>query len=362
MIRWGMPTVVVIPLVQYAAALWLSKTAATCDNAAWSHTLELLRDESLKELHNQHVFRGNPCVDEDVLAHVLENGEDPEDLYEYREVPEAFRPNISVTVNVTRNSDGRYSSGCTKSLLPNLLYIGLNHAGSSTLCEILNRVPSVSYGQIKEHWYFATAVGSYFNTTIINYPLRRRSLNEYIKEFEVSCDVKAILDCSASYFSLGNPNLEFKNNMFLRKPGRTAVENVKNVLGADTKIIFTVRDPVDWLSSNGFVGNHAAEEFICMADALEQWLAVFPRENFLFMNGEEMFQDLRGHVNRMLEHAGVEDRVTAIGAGATAGRRRNTRTVEDAYRRSYHSEPKHRDCKERLARLTGLKLNWKLSN
>lgn len=46
---------------------------------------------------------------------------------------------------------------CSKEVLPELIYLGMPHSGSSSLTVQLNMHPQLSYGKVKEHQYFVSA-------------------------------------------------------------------------------------------------------------------------------------------------------------------------------------------------------------
>jgi hypothetical protein len=278
--------------------------------------------------------------------------EDPEDLQERlpRLEQESLQP-----------------QNCQHELLPSLLWIGLNHAGSTTVAEILNGLPGWSYGQAKEHDFFASTTKTYLGG--LCHFRRERNLAEYKKKFKVGCDVNLTFDGSPYYWALGNDQLKDKKcsefgilpekKMFLDPPGQKSLSHIRYILGGDVKIVFAIKDPVDWLSSMGYVGDPEAENLICMADALEGWLSVFPRQNFLFLDSAQMFEDLPGTIYRIVDFAGMPKPKKRLPTASEfkAGRRRTMHTVSDQYRRTFHAS--FHSCKMRLENLTGLSFNWK---
>merc|ERR1712150_189933 len=182
---------------------------------------------------------------------------------------------------------------CTKSLAPKVLIIGMNHAGSTTVAELMNLHPQMSFGDWKEHRFFTSTAGSFFRPGKFK-PLVKKTVQKYLKEFNVPCDVEITFDATPNYWAMGNPNLP-KGDTFRRKPGRHAVEEVQELLGSDVKIIWIAKDPVKWLSSNKVFDHptwkpHAFKIVQCMAETLETWLSVFPKEQFLFLNSDYIFR------------------------------------------------------------------------
>eukprot|EP00746_Dinoflagellata_sp_MGD_P164939 gnl/MRDRNA2_/MRDRNA2_93922_c0_seq1.p1 gnl/MRDRNA2_/MRDRNA2_93922_c0~~gnl/MRDRNA2_/MRDRNA2_93922_c0_seq1.p1 ORF type:complete len:388 (+),score=64.61 gnl/MRDRNA2_/MRDRNA2_93922_c0_seq1:103-1266(+) len=285
--------------------------------------------------------------------------EDPEDLQE-------------------RPQDSLHHENCQHELLPSLLWIGLNHAGSTTAAEILNGLPGWSYGKVKEHRFFGPTAHEYLNGACHDLD-RARNDAEYKKEFKVGCDVNLTFDASPFYWVLGNDQLKDKicdsgratkelfmsepegreRKLFLDPPGQKSLSNIRYILGENVKIVFAIKDPVDWLSSMGFVEDPEAENLICMADALEGWLSVFPRQNFLFLDSAQMFEDLPGTIYSIVDFAGMPRPKMRLPTASemSSGRRRNTQTVSDQYRRTFHAS--FHSCKMRLENLTGLSFNWK---
>lgn len=277
---------------------------------------------------------------------LFKNGlEDAEDMGEW--IPLATNENAAAREN------------CTHSRLPTLLYLGLNHAGSTTIAKLLNMLPGWSWGKMKEHRFFSGPARSYVS---INNRMRHKSFEAYKSEFKVGCSVKQTFDASPFYWALGNNEIAHKA-VFRTEPGDHAVNEVKKTLGKDTKFIFTIKDPVGWLNSmdagspGKFVGNPEAERLMCMADSIEGWLKVFPRKNFLFLDSSKMFKDLPGTINQIVSFAGQP--LPAEGQVPTevsSGRRRNNRKLPDEYIHKFHTQ--YHSCKQRLEKLTGLKFSW----
>jgi hypothetical protein len=182
-------------------------------------------------------------------------------------------------------------------------------------------------------------------------------------------------DASPFYFALGNvPNGPTLRGPFLRLPGRAAVANVRDLLGDDLRILFVVRDPVDWLNSMGVSLSHygthempksrfrrtSAERISCFADSLETWLTIFPREQFLFLDFATLFTDLNATLALIHRFMGLpvvkvsESMMTHV----NSGRRRAATIVPFRTRHAFHDEPANRACKERLEQMIGMTFDW----
>lgn len=193
--------------------------------------------------------------------------------------------------------------------LPNTLIVGAAKAGTTSLFDWLSQHPDVSPSRIKEVKYFDH-----------NYS---RGPSWYRAQFAPRRRHRAILEASPSY--LWN---------------RPVPERVRALLGSP-KLIVLLRDPVDRAYSHyamkvkqgfetlpfaaaleaeagrlaalevraaageeAFLGPH--ERFAYVAESLyaeqvARWLAVFPRENFLFIRSEDLFRDPRRELARTLE-------------------------------------------------------------
>ena len=197
--------------------------------------------------------------------------------------------------------------------LPNTLIIGAAKAGTTSLFDWLSQHPEVSASRIKEVKFFDH-----------NWS---RGPAWYRAQFAPRRRHKVILEASPNY--LWN---------------RPVPERARDLLGAP-KLIVLLREPVDrayshhamkvrqGMETRGFeealeaererlapyagraeAGDEAAlgrfERFAYAAesryaDQLERWLAVFARENFLFIRAEDLFRDPRAELARTLEFLGL---------------------------------------------------------
>jgi hypothetical protein len=261
--------------------------------------------------------------------------------------------------------------------LPKLLYIGLNHGGSTTLAQSMNRHPQLSFGCRKEHQFF----GGSARTMMFGPPnrnLSNRSLPSYLDEFRVPCDKTMTFDASPFYFALGNSHLgAFLRGPFLRLPGRASVVNVRNLLGHDLRMLFVVRDPVDWLNSQGVSLSHygtdalsktsyrrtPAERMSCFADSLETWLKFFPRDQLLVLDFATVFEDLNATLAAIYGFMGLlsHPASTSTSKELNAGRRRTASVVTSKIRHVFHNDPTNIACKQKLEYLVGMTFKWDAS-
>eukprot|EP00931_Biecheleriopsis_adriatica_P080032 TRINITY_DN5338_c0_g1_i1.p1 TRINITY_DN5338_c0_g1~~TRINITY_DN5338_c0_g1_i1.p1 ORF type:complete len:372 (+),score=35.02 TRINITY_DN5338_c0_g1_i1:79-1194(+) len=261
-----------------------------------------------------------------------------------------------------------------KQLCPKVLIIGTNHAASTTLSDTLMEHPALSFGEMKEHRFFMKGtVGGYLDP---NKTIRRPhwsdneivSVQEYVDQFRVPCNIEKTFDASPQTVFIGNPQMSIISQ-FRRKPGLEAVEDVRDMLGSDVKMIMTIRDPVDWIfsmnesvsaSTNLYVDGRfdpSALQLMCLADSLEAWLQIFPADQFLFICFEDMVLNEIAVMQRVFDFIDMPP-VRKSKSRIVAGRRRNTATIPTEARIRYHWSQKGQDCRNRLEHLTGLKCRW----
>merc|ERR1712232_1012557 len=134
------------------------------------------------------------------------------------------------------------------------------------------------------------------------------SVKSYADQFRVPCSVDQTFDASPQTVFIGMPGQNFIERACLR---RSNVSFVRKVLGADIKFILTVKDPVRWVSSvttSKSFNPSSMDRLIkltCLADALEEWLRLFSRKQFLFLDAYSMFNDLNATMVQVFQHIGV---------------------------------------------------------
>jgi len=106
--------------------------------------------------------------------------------------------------------------------------------------------------------------------------------------------------------------------------------------------------------THGFFAKRA-----CYANGLEAWLKVFPRENFLFLTSEDFFADPQATYDQVTDFLGVpRAQYPQDLSNGGSGRRRNNRKHHGGVHEEYHALPWVKDCRERLEKLTGIKVKW----
>lgn len=319
-----------------------SDMQSTCTKQQMEHFISRVNTEK---------FENNPCITKYDWESFAQGYEDPNDIYERVEVE-------SEPQKLTEFS--RVQPTCKHRVLPTLLYMGQAHAGSTTIAALLDKIPGWSFGKVKEHRFF-NQDEMHHSYLLYGAPYHQKSFSEYENEFEVSCDVHQTFDASIFYWFLGHnestPSNGFKYN----------AESVKQLLGENVKMVFTIRDPVAYIRSNKFYGGNRgmvkkAESLFCdgMVNALQGWLKVFPRKNFLFLDFQENMKDLPKTISRIVDFAGMPPvDASTIHTNFAQGRRRSNHKKDDPhYDESYHKE--HHSCKLKLQSLTGLTFSWGL--
>eukprot|EP00421_Protoceratium_reticulatum_P008975 CAMPEP_0168373744 /NCGR_PEP_ID=MMETSP0228-20121227/8945_1 /TAXON_ID=133427 /ORGANISM="Protoceratium reticulatum, Strain CCCM 535 (=CCMP 1889)" /LENGTH=308 /DNA_ID=CAMNT_0008386673 /DNA_START=208 /DNA_END=1134 /DNA_ORIENTATION=- len=255
------------------------------------------------------------------------------------------------------------SRGYCRKLLPKLMLLGLPHAGSTTMASILNDHPNISFGAVKEHRFWTGTGGHIAHGGNMFDAGQCGTVECYEEGFRVGCNVQLAFDATPATIFLGDPTLPLLG--FRRQPpGREAVAEVREMLGRDLKMVLVVRDPVDWIYSiyNEWAlqdsgANKVAERMTCLANSLESWLQVFPKEQFMFIKAEDFFGNVTETLNNIFMFANVR-KIDGDFSSVMHGRRRNRRRPSLEERQRFHRDPFNRECKRRLEVLTGLTLPW----
>lgn len=316
--------------------------------------LELNRTLSAIQVRRWDMVKNSACRDHDAVLALQDGNLDTEDLFEI----------VS-----------KYEQGSCKDklLLPKVLIIGENRGGTSAIANLMHSHPNMSYGTVKEHMFFfpsevdsvlKNAPGGPSRPEVFVERISNKTLAKYTTEFQVSCNINMTFDGSPQYWLLGHKGLGYlKQWIAVGELGSNAIQNIRTVLGDDVKIIMTLKDPVLWMNSNGVFTNLTrykyAEEMMCVADSLDTWLEVIPRDNFLFLDFATMFDDLQGTMDSILKFIGMPTYdYSHIFATTPTGRRRAPRYYTEEFRKNYHADLKHKACQDRLSKQTGLIFNW----
>ena len=193
-------------------------------------------------------------------------------------------------------------------MLPNWLGLGPGRSGTTTLYEILKTHPDAYLAPAKECNFFSsestlTPVDlAYYEATFFGGYGGQRSVGEISPRYFPSCD---------------------------------AIRNIRALLGPDVRFIVTLRHPVDraWSHYKHELKNlyevRSFDEVMngvptasgmrraygdiyvghsLYAKSIENWLAVFPRENFLILSFEDDIErNLRSTLSRVCAHLGIAD-------------------------------------------------------
>ena len=191
-------------------------------------------------------------------------------------------------------------------------------------------------------------------------------MEKYKQQFQVGCQVTLTFDASPLYFGMGNQKgLKQVSPPFWTGWARTgpqAVRDVRSALGNDLKIVFVVRDPVDWLNSMRYTRDGRKtregwdlEPISCFADSLQTWIDVFGKEQFFFLESSSFLKNQKETMDRVFAWLNAPPyEITP----SSSGRRRSKHKASMKDRKAYHMNSEHRACRERLEKLTGLSFTW----
>lgn len=187
-------------------------------------------------------------------------------------------------------------------ILPDFIIIGAMKAGTTTLYEYLSRHPDVGMSREKETDYFVAGRGW------------DRGLPWYQAQFSPGRRI----------YGEASPNYT-KFQAFPDVPDRVAA-----IIPA-AKLIFIARDPVARAESqyrhavlsgevmpslDKLAGSHQLQHLIDVssyAAQIDQWLARFPPENFLFLRFEQLIADPAPVLSALARFLGIEDEWPAPG-------------------------------------------------
>jgi len=184
--------------------------------------------------------------------------------------------------------------------LPNLLIIGGLKCGTTSLHHYLNLHPEIAMSRPKELNFFVAE---------LNWPLGR---DWYADHFDPSAQIR------------GESSPHYTNRpSFDGVPAR-----MREVLGADVRLIYVVRDPIDRMLSHYLHNVGGGYEDRSLADALsdpessyvarsryffqaEPYLEVFGAESIQIVGREELRDDRPGTMRRAFEFLGVDSSFTS---------------------------------------------------
>jgi len=345
-----------------------------CDLKSIKAARQRLANREYREL------RGNSCVTDLILDELISGTRDPADNHEFlgdiddEELSQMIQMHEDSDASI-ENADGskimpdQEAQHGYEVLLPKVLFIGLPHSGSTSLAMELNMHPEISFGQMKEH------------NMLHKYGVNKDAfLSAYGKAFLVNkSETKITFDGSPSTFFLGNPGDQEILQAPIGKAHGTGIDGaaaVRQLLGADLKLIFMARDPIDWqMSMKAAHGGDAAlssgsnlekltsntSDLVhraCYADALKSWMTVFKRSNFMFIKSEEYFKNPDAQMQQVFSFLNVAPHMFRPADLQAQGRRRTARYATESTRKGYWKDQNVKDCSKRLQKLTKRSWSW----
>lgn len=181
-------------------------------------------------------------------------------------------------------------------MLPNFLIIGAMKAGTDSLWEYLRHHPQVFMSETKELDFFVKE---------LNW---QQGMAWYERQFEEAGDARGVGEASTSYT---------KFPLYPDVPARIAA------MIPQVRLIYLVRHPVERIRSQYLHqvlvdGEKRPIEAAALADPsyldlsryamqLERYLDHFPRENLLIVRSEDLRNDRRATVDRVLRFLGLDE-------------------------------------------------------
>jgi len=279
--------------------------------------------------------RSSPCLSD--VAPLYETGmEDPTDAVE-------FLGKVESTEDAT----------CKKKMFPAFLYLGMEHAGSTTLADELNRHKQLSYGRAKEHRFWTRFGHNVFASTT----------KEYQDEFHVDCKVAKTFDGTPNLYALPLENPREACHVFLGAEGKgaTAMRTLNATLGSQTQLLVMLRDPIKVAQSRfpdktwQYQSLFATDFCECFHTGIVDWMSYFPKQQFHFLRSEDLFQKPEQTLDGVFDFLGVERPDYSHRVWLKSGRRRTASKTSG----SMHMYRKDiRSCRKRLEALTDLELPW----
>lgn len=288
-------------------------------------------------------LRFNPCVS-DVMPSYEQGLEDPVDAVEF----------LGRALEIL--SEDAPKSHCSKKMLPRFLYLGMEHAGSTTLADELDSHPLVSYGMAKEHRYWTKFGQNVFSSNIV----------EYQDTFPVDCKVEKTFDATPNMFALPIKAPHEACHTYLGEEGKgpKAMWNINRYLGNGTQLLVMLRDPVKVIQSRfpgkswQYNADYAVDFCTCFHTGLSLWMKHFPAEQFHFLRSEDLFQHPARTLGEVFDFLGVERPDYSQRQFVKSGRRRSAAQSASSSRTLKKYRQAIRPCQSDLEELTGLNLTW----
>jgi len=284
------------------------------------------------------LMRTNPCLS------------DMAPLYEY-EVED-----VADAVEYLGKLSYLSGDGCTKQLSPSFFYLGMEHAGSTTLADRLNAHNQLSFGSTKEHRFWTKFGHNTFSETP----------TEYLEEFTVDCDVAKTFDATPNMFALPLTDTVEECHVFdgVEGNGPKAMEELKNTIGNNTKFLVMLRDPIKVANSRFQLrpfqkqAEYALKFCDCFQRGISEWMQYYPKENFYFLRSDDLFQKPEITFEGVLNFLDVDVEQHNKQKMEATGRRRATVAPDTPLARQSKYKEDIQTCQNAISELSGLKLDW----
>lgn len=246
------------------------------------------------------------------------------------------------------------AEGCKQILPPSVVFLGMRTTQLSYLAEMLQAHPELSSGSHTSHDFFNEAQH-----------IPGKSPARYLSDFKVSCGVKRTFDASANQVMLGMTSRAagckdcsaYTEEAFSR--GVDAVRLVRDVLGDNVKFLVLIRHPLKVafaLKPKKLVefAWHYCEEY---AGALESWMTVFPRDNFMFLRYSDFLASTTQHLQKIYTFLDVEQRLPdPMPPAATKRETPVSPELVEAF------DMQNQGCRHKLEDMTLLQMDWGAGN
>jgi len=284
------------------------------------------------------LMRTNPCLSDMAPLYEYEI-EDLEDAVEY----------LGKVSNVS-------ADGCTRQVPPFFLYLGMEHAGSTTLADQLNVHKQLSFGRTKEHRFWTKFGHNTFSSTPA----------EYLEEFTVDCEVTKTFDATPNMFALplSDPVEECHVFVGVEGNGPQAMQELRNTIGNNTQFLVMLRDPIKVAQSRFKLRSFQKQaEFAlnfceCFQRGIAKWMQYYPKENFYFLRSDDLFQTPEATLDGVFTFLDVEVGEHSEQHMVATGRRRAAVTTDTPLARRHKYKEAIQPCQNAISELSGLKLEW----
>jgi len=243
------------------------------------------------------------------------------------------------------------SGDCVKYQLPSFLFIGMGHSGSTSLAALMNLHDDLSYGDMKEHNFFAC--GDSDSDCMLDY-----DVDAYKAEFGVDCGTKYTFDASQNYLAIAEKD---------STEDQEAVEMVYSIL-PNVSIMVAIRDPVEYFFSLNVTELEDMFNWPFMKitkERIQIWESVYDPSRFIFIDSQDAFKNMSAEANRIFDWMGLESRTFTddeLTDLENSGRRRSTQKPSQELREAYYADEFVQKQKKELEELVGITFDWEGSS